>query len=344
MSKSLRIPSIATLLLVTGLLGACGGGDGYTTVGASVTVSGTAATGAAIASGTVTLKCAGGSASVVTTSADGSFSTDASGVTFPCVGRVDYRDGAGAAHRLHTFVKAAGTANITTVTELLVAKLTGAAAANAFDNFNATSASGFTADRIKAAADAVKTYLHDVLGVDTGKLADDPIGTRFVAKSGSADGDSQDKVLDDVKSRLALAGKQLDDAETALQSGAAVVTTGAGCSASVATLFDIAKGSYPSTAAIFLDASDHSGTAAGFVDGGKYTVTVNADCTIDVGNHHFTYTAASYSESTDASGTQFDVDMASSGLRNAHFELFTNHKRGFGFSDPAKVSTVRLDQ
>ena len=84
--------------------------------------------------------------------------------------------------------------------------------------------------------------------------------------------------------------------------------------------------------------------AAGFVNGSMYTVTVNSDCTIDVGNHHFTYTAASYSEATDTGGTQFDVDMASSGLRNAHFELFTNHKRGFGFSDPAKVSTVRLDQ
>ena len=90
-------------------------------VGAPATVSGTAATGAAIASGTVTLKCVAGTSGVVTTNTDGSFSIDVSNATLPCVGRVDYKDAGGTARKLHTFIKAPGTANITPLTELLVA-------------------------------------------------------------------------------------------------------------------------------------------------------------------------------------------------------------------------------
>ncbi len=110
--------------------------------GTAATVSGTVAAGAAIAGGTITLKCAVGSAPVVTTRTDGSFTVDVSAVTLPRVGRVDYRDAGGAAHKLQTFVKSAGIANITPLTQLLLANLTGAAADNAFDNFSVAAVQG----------------------------------------------------------------------------------------------------------------------------------------------------------------------------------------------------------
>ena len=119
MKISLRIPSLAIMIAAASLLSACGGGDGSSS--APATVSGTAATGAAIASGTVTLKCVAGTSGVVTTNTDGSFSIDVSNATLPCVGRVDYKDAGGTARKLHTFIKAPGTANITPQTELLVA-------------------------------------------------------------------------------------------------------------------------------------------------------------------------------------------------------------------------------
>jgi hypothetical protein len=203
------LPAAALAALLTALLAGCGGGGGSATPTASV--AGTAATGAAIASGTVTLKCVSGTTTGVTTGTDGSFSIDVSSVTLPCVGRVDYKDSTGAAQKLHTFVTAAGTANITPVTDLLVANLTGGAAAAAFDSFDGTKAKAITAAQVKAAADAVKAYLKNTLGVDTTNLPDDPVGTKLAAKTGSSAGDKFDAVLDDLAARLKGNGKTLAD-------------------------------------------------------------------------------------------------------------------------------------
>ena len=84
-----------------------------------------AATGAAVASGTVTLKCVSGTTSASTTRSDGSFTVDVSGVTLPCVARVEYKDAGGTTRQLHTLVTATGTANITPLLKVLVAKLAG---------------------------------------------------------------------------------------------------------------------------------------------------------------------------------------------------------------------------
>jgi hypothetical protein len=197
-----------------GLVACSGGGSAAlpTTAAPTSTLTGIAATGAAIASGSVTLKCVSGTSTAATTGTDGSFNIDASAVTLPCVGRVDYKDASGAAQKLHTFISATGTANITPVTELLVASLTGGTAVDAFDKFDATKAKAFTAAQLKAAADAVKTYLKNTLGVDTTNLPDDPVGTKFVATAGSTAGDKADKVLDDLAAKLKTGGKKLGDA------------------------------------------------------------------------------------------------------------------------------------
>jgi hypothetical protein len=206
-------------------LTACGGGGSGTP---TVSVSGTAATGAAIAAGTVTLKCVSGTSEAVTTGVDGNFTIDIGGVTLPCVGRVVYKDATGTAQKLHTFISAAGTANITPITELLVASLTSGTAADAFDNFDAAKNKAFTAAQIKTAADAVKTYLKNTLGVDTTNLPDDPVGNKFLATSASTAGDKADKVLDDVAAKLKAIGKKLGDAVGDIaKGGSSGGTTGA---------------------------------------------------------------------------------------------------------------------
>ena len=211
------------------VLVACGGGGGAgVTATPTASVAGTAATGAAIASGTVTLKCVSGTSTAATTGTDGSFSIDVSSVTLPCVGRVDYKDASGAPQKLHTFISAAGTANITPVTELLVASLTSGTAADAFDKFDGTKAKAFTAAQIKAAADAVKTYLKNTLGVDTTNLPDDPVGTKFVATAGSTAGDKADKVLDDLAAKLKAGGKKLGDAVGDISKGGSGGSGGGG--------------------------------------------------------------------------------------------------------------------
>jgi hypothetical protein len=203
------------------ILAACGGGDSAPAPTATSTVSGTAATGAAIASGTVTLKCVSGTTSAATTGTDGSFTVDVTSVTLPCVAKVEYKNGAGATAQLYSVITAAGTTNITPLTDLLVAKLSGGSAASAFEGFTATTGKSLTAAQIKTAADAVKAYLV-TLGVDVTNFPADPIGTKFVAKNGSTDGDAIDKLLDALKSKLGT--KSLADAETEINKSASTDT------------------------------------------------------------------------------------------------------------------------
>jgi mono/diheme cytochrome c family protein len=199
-------------------LTACGGGSGSNPAASSI-VNGVAATGLAIANGQVTLKCAIGTTGAVSTNADGSFSIDVSKLTLPCVARVDYKDSTGAAQKLHSLVRATGTANITPVTELLLAQLSSTGvAADAFDKFDATEVKTFDTKRVSTAAQAVKTELA-AKGIDITHLSDDPIGTRFVAAHGSTAGDDQDKVLDDIKEQLTLQQKSLHDLETEMRHG-----------------------------------------------------------------------------------------------------------------------------
>ena len=201
-------------------LSACGGGGN---TGASpatnATIRGIAATGTAIGNGQVSLKCSSGSVAATTTNPDGSFSLDASTVTPPCIARVDYRDSSGAAQKLHSLVKAAGTSNITPITELVVAQLSSTgSASDAFDRFDAAEVRTFDAARVSTAIDVVKTALA-ARGLDLSHLKSDPIGTPFVAAHGSTQGDEQDRILDDMRDQLTVQHKNLHDLETEMKQG-----------------------------------------------------------------------------------------------------------------------------
>ena len=208
MNSSSKVCLLAAV--VVGLLSGCGG-DGSATATPTATVSGTAATGAAIAAGTVTLKCVSGTTVAAITGSDGSFSIDIGNVRLPCLGRLEYRDNTGASRKLHTFVGAAGTANITPVTELLVASLLAQTAASAFDTFDALRSQAVTAAQVTAAVAAVKTYLAG-LGVATANFPADPVGSPLRAAVGGVGGDDFDRLLDALAVRLQANGKQLGDA------------------------------------------------------------------------------------------------------------------------------------
>jgi mono/diheme cytochrome c family protein len=216
-NKSACMLGLIAAAVVT--LTACGGGGSGTNSVTGSSVGGVAATGQAIANGQVTLKCTTGTAAAASTGSDGSYSIDVSKLTLPCVARVDYKDGAGAAQKLHSLVRTPGTANITPVTELLVAQLSSTGvAANAFDKFDATEIQTYDAKRVSTATQAVKAELASK-GVDITHLSDDPVGTQFVAAHGSTQGDDQDKVLDDIRDQLAAKQQTLHDVETEMRQG-----------------------------------------------------------------------------------------------------------------------------
>ncbi len=199
--------------------GGTGGTGATVTGGTGATVTGIAATGLAIANGSVTLKCISGTTDAQSTRTDGSYAINISGVTLPCVARVDYIDTTTkTANKLHSLVSAAGNVNITPVTDMLVANLTNGSAAAAFDNFDAGKINSYTKERISTETTNVKNTLIS-MGVDTTKLSDDLIGTKFVATYGSTKGDDQDKVLDAMKVYLDSNKKTLEKVESEGSSG-----------------------------------------------------------------------------------------------------------------------------
>ena len=254
---------LASVTLVASFLCACGGGDTAAPLvapGAAApsapTVSGTAATGAAIANGSVSMNCVSGPTATTNTAADGSYSLSVSNITFPCVARVVY-----GAEKLHTYVSATGTANITPVTELLVANLTSGSAADAFDKFDAIRAKTLTATQVTAAIAAVKAYLV-TLGVSVTDFPADPIGVKLVAKVGTTtDGDKFDKVLDDLKVKLGT--KKLSDAVNDISKTSSTATTG-----TTTTTTNASGGDNVLTVS---DATKSSRNGAYAVIGGRYT-------------------------------------------------------------------------
>lgn len=112
-----------SLLISAVLLSGCGGGSGT----APSTISGTAATGAPIVGGSVTVTCAGGNALTTNTANDGAWSVTISGQTLPCAIQVTGGTINGVANvtPYHSIALALGIANITPLTDLIVANLAG---------------------------------------------------------------------------------------------------------------------------------------------------------------------------------------------------------------------------
>lgn len=221
MHKNLkRLNGVLAATALAAALAACGGGGGDTGAATAATVSGVAATGLAIAGGTVSLKCAAIDPAAVTTLADGSYSVDVSMSTLPCVARVDYVDPAtGSAQKLHSLVQAAGTVNITPVTDMMLANLSSTgAAADAYDKFDAREIRSYNAERVRTVLQMVRTAL-EAKGVDVTHLPEDPIGTRLRAAYGSNAGDDQDGLLDRIQEKLQEHKTTLQKLEDEMKSG-----------------------------------------------------------------------------------------------------------------------------
>jgi hypothetical protein len=114
------------------LLAGCGGGD-VTAVPSSTTLSGTAAVGAPIVGGNVSITCAAGPAvtGIPNTSAIGAWSATLSGQTLPCAvlvsgGNLGSVNGTANTNSYQSIASAYGTVNVTPLTDLLVANLAGA--------------------------------------------------------------------------------------------------------------------------------------------------------------------------------------------------------------------------
>lgn len=225
-----RPHSFALAALAAAALCACGGGggDASTTPGtpAVLHVSGIAATGAALTGATVTAKCATG-AQTGTTASDGSYDLAITDGALPCV-----LEASNASTTLHSLASGSGTsatANITPVTELVVAQLSGQDPAAFFAATSAGSATlgtTVTASAVDAASQAVVQTL-GAAGLDTSAIGNPVTGT-LVAGSGAG----YDGVLDTLATTLASSGSTLATLTTTVAATSPASTTASSTSTS----------------------------------------------------------------------------------------------------------------
>jgi len=236
MNNTQRLQALA--LASASMLAACGGGGHSSTsapAGASgLAISGTAATGAAIANRPVTAKCATGTASG-TTGADGHYTLTVDGGAWPCLAEVTPASG----DPLVTVVAGSGgsaSANITPVTHLIVANLAGGDPAGFFSSFGSSAAAAVNTGTVAAAQTAVMATLQ-AAGIDLSAVGDPITGTLTPASSTSA-GNAYDVALDALGSTLSSTGTTLATLTTtvAASSTAATSAGGSNATASAASL------------------------------------------------------------------------------------------------------------
>lgn len=196
-----EIRTAALGLAASLMLGACGGGGSdaapQTPDNNTLTVQGTAATGAAIAGATVEVKCAAGSGSA-TTATSGNFTVSIEGGSLPCVLRVTPASGA----TLHSVADGSGagsvTVNLTPLSELIVALAAGGDAATLFADFDAAAQAKIAASALATARTTIASALAGV--VDLSGI--DPLKDALVAANGSTAGNAFDQKLDALNDAL----------------------------------------------------------------------------------------------------------------------------------------------
>ncbi|MCE4536757.1 Ig-like domain-containing protein [Pelomonas sp. P7] len=284
-TSNARLVRRFALLALPAALAACGGGSSdsapapSTPVSTTLTLKGTAATGAAMANAAVKVSCATGTATA-TAGANGSFTVSITNGALPCVLTATSSDGA---TELHSVAAGTGqaetTANITPLSELLVARLAGTDPKSFVASFTATTPIS-TADVTTAQTALLQTLT--AAGVDTTTVGD-IVGGALTAGSGTG----YDGVLDKLKATVTSAGTTLADLTAAVAStsklGSATGTSTIGtvlapavpdCSGMKSGTLRVVDFSNGSSSLVQVDAVALTATLGGT----KYTLTKTAAC------------------------------------------------------------------
>ncbi len=202
----MRDIKFALTLLTATLLASCGGGGDVRLT--PFTLDGVAATGAALASKAVTVKCATGDPASTTTDSRGAFRFEMTAHNMPCMLEVDGNTG-----KLHGFTVTSGRVNVTPLTELIVAR---ALRGNPTTTFAALDSPTLTRinDGMAAATTAVLAETNRLMGWT---FSVNPMTGAF------AIGDDDDKALDTLGASLASASSTLATLTTAAAAGTSLI-------------------------------------------------------------------------------------------------------------------------
>ena len=196
MERNLKNSKFLLSATLIALLTACGGGGGggsdSTTAAETPTttiLTGTAATGAALANAKITVKDSKGASKTVTADANGNFSIDVTGMTAPLIIQAVSQDASKTFYAISQTIPASNVINVTSITDSLT-RASGSAPSTLFADPATTLASvDFT--KIKTAQDNLKTALGaymTALGVSS--------STDLTSTAFSADNTKVDALLD----------------------------------------------------------------------------------------------------------------------------------------------------
>lgn len=228
-----KIVKTAAAAAIALTLAACGGeGGSSASVGghdapapiAQSTLSGIAAIGAPVAGGQVDCKCASGASGSTSTAADGSFSLELLGSDYPCALSLTggTADGKPLATPLHSVAHTAGTANITPLTDLMVAHLSGENPAQWYARATQGDlASTITESRLAQALDALKSALAILPGKPAVPADFDPVSSHFKAERG----DAADDLLENYGRALEAADLTQENATAYMAAGEKMMAT-----------------------------------------------------------------------------------------------------------------------
>ena len=194
--KALGLTALA--VAAAALVAACGGGggDGAAAAQSDVQLSGVAATGLALASAPVEVKCASGTGTA-TTDAAGTYTVTVANGALPCIVKVTGTAADGTTVTLHSLAQGTGStavANVTPLTEMILARAVGTLPADLFANFGTGTA--VTAEAVAHASTDILTALGTAANVDLSGI--DPFKTSLVAATTAnpTGGNDYDKLLD----------------------------------------------------------------------------------------------------------------------------------------------------
>lgn len=224
MSKATGCAALALALT------ACGGGDGEAPgpgaipAAATVRISGVAAVGAPVSAGVVACKCASGANASTTTAAGGSYGIDVAQGDFPCALSIAGGTARGKplAAPLHSVALSPGIANITPLTDLMLASMLGENPATW--HARATQGdigAGMTADRLAQAHDKLGAALAALPGKPVPSPDIHPVTTPFKAQQG----DAVDELLERYARALGIAELTHADAAARIAAGEQLTQT-----------------------------------------------------------------------------------------------------------------------
>lgn len=203
-------------LVACAAVAACGGGGGpeepAPQQSSSITIAGTAAKGAALARAAVSIKCAAGTGTA-TTLGDGTYNVKITGANLPCALKVVGTEGS----VFHSVVPGTGSsgtfaANITPLTEMLVAQLGGAAPGSFYDAFGSTTTVSATA------LTAAIAYVRAAVAGTTDLKGFNPVTDTLVV------GNPLDQKIDAVMAAFAAAGVTLQELAATIAANPAAPT------------------------------------------------------------------------------------------------------------------------